>query len=226
MPREFAEAALTEPQFAWSRSILYADNFDGYRIWTETGTGADFVVDTTNSSQYNGTEGFVLSTRATDSAEDDVVTAARFISYPDNDHILLRMRVGIPDVSTVKRIQINLQFVAEGKVQIPGILIYPNSPTLSYFNSAGTVADVADSDQVLRDGFWTTLQFNIDLATKMYKDVFYNGMKFDLSDQAMLETNDPNDYRDCKIQLSVYAMGAAVATAYFDSLLVTQDLNI
>lgn len=209
----------------FTKGIVLLDDCEGTNLWAITGTGADFTGTFETGAAFHGTKGLQLVTRTTDPADNDVVTAKRFMPYLAADVLLWRVLVGLPDVSVVRYVSFDFHMFDGSKDRQANMIWRPNTPRLEFKNSAGNTATIAGYAQGVPDGAWVSWSMAFQMDT--YKHIFVelNGIKTDMSDEAIYEVGASSS-RYVSVGITVVTIGAALATAYFDSMYCGKYLDI
>lgn len=208
-----------------ARGMLLLDDCEGTLLWTISGTGADFAGTFETGAAFHGTKGLQLVTRVTDPADNDVCKALRYLAYPAAKLVVGRVLIGVPDVSVVRYIEFDLHTFDGSKEYQASVIWRPNTPRMEFKNSAGNNETLAGYGQAFPDGAWTTFAFGFEVDTMKYLFAELNGIRKDLSAEGIYEVGASSD-RCVTMSITLVTIGAALATAYFDSIYCGQYLNI
>ncbi len=206
----------------FAKGIILMEDFEGTWQWLESGTGGDDVHTNGQAGSYHGTKGMTLRTRAASAAEDDIVTITNNIVYPRGDFVLVRMKLGLPNLSTVKRVVVGLLWENGAQGYKSGIYWEPNVPAGGYHNSAGAYVAEAGFGHGCEDGQWTLLEFGVDLSLAQYIRANLGGVEFDMAG-IDVENTAAETTRRLQVQVSVVAAGAAQASLWGDDLYIGED---
>jgi len=203
----------------YKRGVLFLDDMEYATPYVVTGTGADFSCDVQAAAKCFGIKGLRLATRTTNPAEDDIVTAAIQICYPETNKMVCRMRVGITDVSDTKDFQVALT-VKDGANEYKAAIKYDQEvQKLYYWGSAGSWVEISGYAFTISDTFWSILEFSIDLGSHEYLSVLYEGVETSLADVAIQTVGVSTD-RSVLLELVDTALTNQISYVFVDSLYV------
>ena len=224
-PRDFLGQFNVSSDLQYTVGILLLDDMEGANNWVPGGNAGDYAVGHDQAAAFFGTQGLKVTTRVTGPAEDDNVTAQRQLPFPNNDLLVIRAKLGIPDFSVLKYLRVVMTMFRAGRSRNGGIEFRPNTPDLRYMNSGATWTTLAGYDAGMTDGQWYNFQLQMDLATRKYISVEFNGIKTPLTAD-FYDAEDLLGKRFCQITFSGSTTGAAAASIYVDSVYAGTYLDI
>lgn len=203
----------------YKRGILFTDDMESDTPYEISGTGTDYSVVNTTAAKYFGVQGLRLTTKATTPAAGDYVQIAKTVIYPESGKLVVRLRLGIPDVSKVKEFHIYTQVFNGTRRYDMGVEYEPNVPQFNYGSSGGLWTNITGYGQTITDGFWSIIEVAVNMVDWMYIYAMLNGIKTDLSDKAMQNAAATTE-RKVQINIKTTAVGAAQSRIDLDSLYV------
>jgi hypothetical protein len=224
MPRDFLPGFNVAANMGFAKGVLLLEDFNSSLTWIITGTGGDDVHEVAAQAAFSGAYGLRLKTRTTSAAANDVVFATRFFSWPESGLVVLRGRFALVDSTKVSKVQVDL-FLRDGSRLYEAQLLYqPNTPALSYLGSAGVPVPLASAVWSPLNDQWVQVEMIVDALSFEYVSVMANGVREVLPGVAIYDVA-ASSLRGADVRLSVVAIGAAPAEAYFDDLYVGEFVS-
>lgn len=197
----------------FSAGVLLLDDAAGHFGWEVSGTGVAFVGDYDDEAAYVGAKGLRLKTRPSDEAEDDNVQVVRYVPYPESGLFLLRCKIGIPDVSTVKTIDVGLVVDTGVQIVFANVRWSPNVPITEARVGAVTYDEVEGQDAGVFDGQWSVLEMQVNLVDLVYGAITLQGVRVDQSGSGVYVPGASSS-RAVQVIIGIAAAGAAQAIVY------------
>jgi hypothetical protein len=204
---------------------MFADDMDSETVYVLTGTGVGFSTGVEMEAKCFGAYGRALYTRPATPAAGDFCQVEKLVTYPKANIVCCRMRVSIPDVSLSYGIYVTLRFQRGARKYYAQIVYLAGAKKLYYMNSAAGFTEIPGYTQDLPDGFWSMLQFIIDLELHQYLSVTFLGLTTSLAGIAIRD-EAATTVRFLMFRFETRAIGAAQTCAWFDSLYIGEQDKI
>lgn len=203
----------------YKRGVLFLDNMEYTTPYVVTGTGSDFAVAVAPGAKLFGEKGLEMKTRSTSPAEDDIVTAKIQICYPESDRLVTRLRIGIPDISQTKDVQVTLTILNGMREYLAGIKYDAEAKKLYFWSAGGAWVEFTGYGYTIYDTFWTILDIGIDLGKLEYLFCLFMGAETDMSGTAFQNVG-VSAGRSIELSIVDTALTAAVSVVFIDSLYI------
>jgi len=205
------------PEF--NKGILQLEDFESEVTFVEAGTGADWYVTVQPTAKFHGANGLETLTRATDTANGDLVSWQKQIAYPKSKRITVGIRIGAPDVSDTNRILFVVYLKNGTRYYIIGLWIGFATPSLQYYNSAAGWTEITGYAFAYSDNFRSTLELSMDIELGQYIDVFWRGKRTSLAGLAYNNSAAVTE-RSLVIKATQYNNGANISCVNYDDFYV------
>lgn len=225
MPKDFGYQNIIASEPQYDHDIILMEDAEGTDVWTASGTGADFVNSFTTAAAYFGLKGWDIRTRATTPAANDYVSVTRKLTYPRTPRLVLRCRLQIPDVSDVKYVTLEILIYDGTNYYSAAICITPNTPKVEYNNPELGATEIPALAFVWNDNDWVTIEFGVNMITKTYLGIWFNGASLAEGGYA-IQNIGASTRRGISALIYVKALGAFQAQVNIDSLYIGSALDL
>ena len=226
MSRDHLGQNVWSSNLGFDRGVLLLDDCEGNSDWAGSGTGSDFAVAFDVNAAWAGLKGLQLDTKSTTPAADDQVRAFRVVEHPETGLLVMRARLGFPDVSDVKFADMSLN-LDDSNDNWLGLLRWDRTDdTARYQNDAGTFTDLGVVVGFGVDNLWSMFEIVLDMNKKEWISAQILGQKVDLA-------GVPLDFQEgggtsvlVNVEFWVTAIGTNRTTMYVDQVYVGQYLDL
>ena len=218
---EYLRPSLISLQNSISKKVLLLDDCEGTTLFVASGTGDDFSAANHADARYHGSKGLKLLTKETTPAENDYISAFRYVCLPRSGIYSASFRFSLPDASDVKYLQFGFYTDKGGYLYYPSLTIYPNTKKFYFTNSAGSDEDVCTTTYSCTDNTFHTIELQINISTAKYVAAFFDHYASSFSEEALPITNTAN-VLSSYIFFKLVAAGANQAAAYIDDIQICE----
>lgn len=202
--------------------VLFYDDAEGTFHYVAAGDGADYITEYSNEQAVIGNKSLKLSTRLTDAAIADQVSAAKSIWL--SPHKVLNLTAcfcrGNDVTSTLDFL---LTWDDGAQIHAAGIRFDRTLYRASYISSGGTWSPLADGlFNADSTPVWNKVRLSIDLSIDQYISAVVNHQILDLTGTAFA-VSTPAVLQKLELTFVVTTAQAQVATWYIDEILLRGD---
>lgn len=224
MGQEYIRPNLLAANNVFSRHVILIDDFSGNVNWVKDGTGADYNLTYDDSVFYHPSKSMKLVTRATNPAEDDYITANRYLILPHAGLFTSRFKIMSDDISLIKYFLTYISVYTSTQQYFAALRYDPNTPTCEYLDSANSFQTISDLAVGTLDNRWLQLEIILNLICERYHSFRIADVTADLSTVA-LRNPDANNKPYLYFTFQIYTAGAAQATIYIDDVYIGEVLT-
>jgi hypothetical protein len=181
MSKEYTRALTIFGNIPTGGQIIFYDNFEDLLKWTKSGTGADYVVELDPSVAFHGKQSLFLSTRLTDPAENDEVSALFLSHMLPSQTLTMTVIFRIPDPENHKYVTFVLYAHNGIRLYHANIRYSVMDPIWSYKNSEGSFTPLDPMPLGIYTNSWHRITLRININTLLYTDFSLDHQHFDLS---------------------------------------------
>lgn len=225
MGRDFLPAGVMASNLGFGRDVLLLDDFEGTFAWVVSGTGGDAWVGNNVQAAFEGVYGVMMRSRLTGPQAGDVVYISRKTGFSESGLIVFRAMLCLYDVSTSAVLQLSMDMDDGATLRQCALRLAPNTPSMSYRNSAGTYTAIAALAFPVRDGQWFVMELVVDARTGEYVLARFDGVEADLSGVAVYDAGASTG-RGVTFWLQVSTAAAAATIAYVDNVYAGECLDL
>lgn len=209
----------------FARGIHILDDCEGTCNWKKSANDANATVSYETIAAWTGTKGLQLFSGDATPQAGDIVNAYKIFSYPETGLLVIRAKVGMPDISDIEYIGFSL-IINNGTRQYTLLFLYaPASGKVYYTSSNGTLQEITELKQNVVDDIYTGLELIIDLNTMTYVSAMFNGLEKNMAGVSFYNAGaNTNKY----VQIGFYTtnIGVDPVTSYWDCIYVGEYVNV
>lgn len=209
----------------YERGILLLEDCEGIDVWDGSGTGSDYAVDFITQAAFYGSKGLQIQTKTTTPTDGDVVAATRLLPMPAGDRVVIRMRVQTVFISTLDHYYAKFHVHDGSREYAAAIRVSLATPKLEYLDLGGSWVEVSGYGQKGTNYSWHILEFQVDVGSKEYLSVLYQGIETDLSGIKYQDVG-ASVLRYTKIELAAEAAAGDSVKVYFDAIYVGEFVKL
>lgn len=181
MSREYTRAHSIFGFLPFTGAVIVSDDFEGRLKYNKVDGAGDSVFEIDPSDSLSGDNSLLLKTRTTAAAEDDEISASRFVHLLPDKIVAFETVFTYPVVASLKSIGFRL-FFYDGTIQHTALIQYlPNTPIWQYYNSSGSYSNITNSGLTLNVDTWHRVLLKVNFATDKFLSLHVDHLSFDLS---------------------------------------------
>jgi hypothetical protein len=220
MPTEFQTTTTTITTVdPYDQDTLLVDDCEGATAWTNSGTGADYSSAEAALANYIGSKGLQMKTRVTTPAEDDYVQSKRFVCYPGDQSVRLRLRFCVQLIAVVKDFQQIIEFCNGTNAYKLGIKYDNELHKLYYWSSAGSWTEITGYGFTIANGQWFALDLKFSITDKEYTSIKLAGLETSLAGVA-IQTGAGSTKKEMTLALIATALTTTQCRVDVDTILL------
>lgn len=201
--------------------VILFDDMEELLKWTKIGTGADYVVEKSQTEVYNKDYGLHIATRATDPADGDYVKASRSVMSRPGKRYRGECMFWSSLGASVANLSMEFDILDGVDLHEPRVRWDVEAERWFYYSSAGTWVWLSTADCFPSGSNWHRLLLEWDESSAKYIRLVCDAMEIDMSALSYKKTGGVGALY-MSVRLYLEAAGAAQVHAYVDDVLVME----